>query len=81
VTVGAHSGRDSDSAWSFQTTEAPASGGGGGARPSDGVEGPAIIVRSQAGHEFTVTGSDLLMAWVVLLLFANTVLSVAEAFD
>lgn len=81
VTVGATSGRDSDSAFAYETTSAPGSDGGAGASPSAGVEGPVIIVRSQAGHEFAVTGSDLVMASVLLLLFANTVLSVAEVFD
>lgn len=81
MTVGATSGRDSDSAFAYETTAMPESDGSGSAASSAGVEGPVIIVRSQAGHEFAVTGSDLVMLSVVVLLFANTVLSVAEVFD
>jgi hypothetical protein len=82
VTVGHSSGRDSATqAWSFETTDTPDSDGGAGVRPSDGIDGPMVIVRSAAGHEFVLTVQDLVMLSVFVLLFANTVLSVAEVFD
>ena len=73
VTVGATSGRDGGAQpWSFQTTDSP---------DSDGVEGPMVILRSAAGHEFVLTGQDLLMLSILMLLFADTLLTVAEVLD
>ena len=43
------------------------------------IDGPELIIRSQAGHEIRLGGFDLLMIAVVLGLTSSTIVTLAQA--